>query len=104
MLSSFEKLVPCESMIWPFSETHNCFQVHYSPTANMYVTASKDGSIKVWDGVSNKCVNTYEQAHDGEEVCSVMFSRNAKVLASLDHLHTRIFVASSSVNRVGEWC
>jgi len=57
----------------------NCLQVKYSPNANMYVTASKDGDIKIWDGVSNKCVNTFEHAHDGAQVCSVVFSRNAKV-------------------------
>ena len=59
--------------------TTACLQVKYSPSANLYVTASKDGDIKLWDGVSNKCINTFEQAHDGAEVCSVLFSRNAKV-------------------------
>jgi len=57
----------------------NCLQVKYSSNANLYVTASKDGNIKIWDGVSNKCVNTFERAHDGAPVCSVTFSRNAKV-------------------------
>ncbi len=54
-------------------------QVRYSPNANLYVSASKDGDIKVWDGVSNKCINTFSKAHDGEQVCSVEFSRNSKV-------------------------
>ena len=54
-------------------------QAKYSPNANMFVTASKDGDIKIWDGVSNKCVNTFTKSHDGEEVCSVEFSRNSKV-------------------------
>ncbi|XP_067123797.1 cleavage stimulation factor subunit 1 [Centruroides vittatus] len=56
--------------------------VKYSPTANMYVSCSKDGDIKVWDGVSNKCINTFPQAHDGNEVCSVLFSRNSKYVLS----------------------
>lgn len=56
--------------------------VKYSPNANLYVTASKDGSIKIWDGVSNKCVSTFERAHDGAPVCSVVFSRNAKYVLS----------------------
>jgi len=55
-------------------------QVKYSPKANLYVSASKDGNIKIWDGVSSKCINTFERAHDGTEVCSVVFSRNAKVV------------------------
>jgi cleavage stimulation factor subunit 1 len=54
-------------------------QVNYSPNGNLYVSASKDGDIKIWDGVSNRCVNTFLKAHDGAEVCSATFSRNAKV-------------------------
>jgi len=60
-------------------------KVKYSANASLYVTASKDGNIKIWDGVSNKCVNTFERAHDGAEVCSVVFSRNAKVLMLFGH-------------------
>ncbi|XP_076365409.1 cleavage stimulation factor subunit 1 Cst50 [Tachypleus tridentatus] len=56
--------------------------VKYSPNANLYVTSSKDGDIKVWDGVSNKCINTFSQAHDGNEVPSVVFSRNSKYILS----------------------
>ncbi|XP_035697738.1 cleavage stimulation factor subunit 1-like isoform X3 [Branchiostoma floridae] len=41
--------------------------VKYSPNANLYVSCSKDGDIKVWDGVSNRCIATYTRAHDGEE-------------------------------------
>jgi cleavage stimulation factor subunit 1 len=54
-------------------------QVNYSPNGNLYVSASKDGDIKIWDGVSNRCINTFLKAHDGAEVCSATFSRNAKV-------------------------
>lgn len=56
--------------------------IKYSPNANLYVTASKDGDIKIWDGVSSKCINTIPQAHEGNEVCSVMFSRNSKYVLS----------------------
>ncbi|XP_035697742.1 cleavage stimulation factor subunit 1-like isoform X7 [Branchiostoma floridae] len=42
--------------------------VKYSPNANLYVSCSKDGDIKVWDGVSNRCIATYTRAHDGEEL------------------------------------
>ncbi len=55
------------------------FQVKFSPNANLFVTSSKDGDIKIWDGVSNKCINSFNRAHDGAEVCSVEFSRNSKV-------------------------
>ncbi|KAG2461875.1 CSTF1 factor, partial [Polypterus senegalus] len=56
--------------------------VSYNPTANSYVTCSKDGSIKLWDGVSNRCVATFEKAHDGAEVCSAIFSKNSKYILS----------------------
>lgn len=51
----------------------------YTQGGKYYASASKDGSIKIWDGVSNRCVNTFYKAHDGAEVCSVAFTRNGKV-------------------------
>lgn len=54
--------------------------VKYAPTAKVYASGSLDGTIKMWDGVSGRCVNTFEKAHDGAEVCSVAFSRNGKVI------------------------
>lgn len=52
--------------------------VSYCPAAHLYVTASKDGSWKLWDGVSNRCVQTFKNAHDGAEVQSVRFTKNSK--------------------------
>jgi cleavage stimulation factor subunit 1 len=49
------------------------------------VSGSVDGSIKIWDAVSNRCIATFPtflQAHDGDEVCSVTFSRNGKYVLS----------------------
>lgn len=57
---------------------YNCLS-RYEPSARYFVSSSRDGSIKLWDAVSNKCVNTFEKAHDGSQVCSVTFSRNGKV-------------------------
>ncbi|KAK0061200.1 cleavage stimulation factor subunit 1 [Biomphalaria pfeifferi] len=54
----------------------------WSPNANLFVSSSVDGNIKIWDGVSHKCVNTFHKAHDGKEVCSVVFSRNSKYVLS----------------------
>lgn len=53
--------------------------VKYAPTAKVYATGSLDGSIKLWDAISGRCINTFDKAHDGAEVCSVVFSRNGKV-------------------------
>ncbi|XP_002156244.2 cleavage stimulation factor subunit 1 isoform X1 [Hydra vulgaris] len=52
--------------------------VEYCPAANLFVTASADGAWKLWDGVSNRCVQTYRDAHAGAEVQSVHFTRNSK--------------------------
>lgn len=54
----------------------------WSADAKVFASASRDGSIKLWDGVSNKCINTFAKAHDGMEVCSVLFSKNGKYLLS----------------------
>lgn len=54
-----------------------CFR--WSNDGKVYATASKDGSIKLWDGISNRCINTFQKAHDGSEVCSVAFTKNGKV-------------------------
>lgn len=54
--------------------------VKWSPNARIFASASKDGSIKIWDSVSNRCVNTFEGAHGGQEVCSVEFTKNSKYL------------------------
>lgn len=32
----------------------------------------------MWDGVSNRCVETFSRAHDGAEVCSARLTRNGK--------------------------
>ncbi|XP_046999904.1 cleavage stimulation factor subunit 1 [Schistocerca americana] len=56
--------------------------IRYSPDGKIYTSAGRDGSIKVWDGVSNRCVNTFMKAHDGAEVCSVCFTRNGKYILS----------------------
>lgn len=53
--------------------------IKYALDAKTYASAGKDGSIKLWDGVSHKCINTFVKAHDGYEVCSVTFTRNGKV-------------------------
>ena len=53
--------------------------VDWSADGKKYVTASLDGSIKVWDGVSSNCITTFAQAHEGAEVSSVQFTRNGEL-------------------------
>lgn len=57
----------------------------------MYATGSLDGTIKIWDAISCRCINTFDKAHDGAEVCSVSFTRNSKVR------QVRLFISYYSV-------
>jgi cleavage stimulation factor subunit 1 len=57
-------------------------EVRYAATGKLYASASEDGQIKLWDGVTNKCINTIERAHSGEAVNSVVFSPSGKYLLS----------------------
>lgn len=56
--------------------------VKYSQDGRIYCSGSKDGDIKIWDGVSSKCVATFTKAHDGAEISSLIFTRNGKYLLS----------------------
>ncbi|CAG5099070.1 Oidioi.mRNA.OKI2018_I69.XSR.g16223.t1.cds [Oikopleura dioica] len=56
--------------------------IHHSTDAKMFCSSSKDGTIKLWDGVSHRCIATWERAHEGYEVCSVQFTKNGKYLLS----------------------
>uniref|UniRef100_A0A4W6D3N2 Cleavage stimulation factor subunit 1 n=1 Tax=Lates calcarifer TaxID=8187 RepID=A0A4W6D3N2_LATCA len=78
-VNTFQCFVSCNPLD---QHTDTISGVNYNPTANSYVTCSKDGSIKLWDGVSNRCVTTFEKAHDGAEVCSAIFSKNSKYILS----------------------
>lgn len=62
--------------------TNTVTSLKWSQDARVFASCSKDGSIKLWDGVSNRCINTFPKAHDGLEVCSVAFTKNGKYLLS----------------------
>ena len=54
--------------------------VSHARDATQFATASDDGSVKLWDGVSLKCVATLTAAHRGVAVLSVRFSRSGRYL------------------------
>ncbi|KAH6559934.1 hypothetical protein BASA50_009024 [Batrachochytrium salamandrivorans] len=57
-------------------------KVAYSPLGTNFATCSQDGSIKLYDTVSSRCINTIPNAHGGSPVTSVLFSKNSKYLLS----------------------
>jgi cleavage stimulation factor subunit 1 len=42
----------------------------------MYVTASKDGAIRLWDGITANCVRSVTAAHGTAEATSERFTRD----------------------------
>ncbi|KHG20393.1 hypothetical protein F383_02344 [Gossypium arboreum] len=57
-------------------------QVRYSSTGGMYVTASKDGAIRLWDGVSASCVRAIAGAHRTAEATSACFTKDQRFVLS----------------------
>ncbi|KAF9175139.1 phosphate system positive regulatory protein pho81 [Mortierella sp. AD010] len=56
--------------------------IEYAPTGSVFITASQDGSIKVWDAMSGKVVRTIENAHSGKGVTTATISKNGKYILS----------------------
>jgi len=77
-------------------QTLNCFTSfhqdhHHSSGINdirctsdgrMFATASSDGTIKLWDAVSQRMVNSLPKAHSGASVTSLRWSRGLNYLLS----------------------
>ncbi|XP_042040566.1 cleavage stimulation factor subunit 50-like isoform X2 [Salvia splendens] len=57
-------------------------QVRYSSTGGIYVTASKDGAIRLWDGVTSHCVRSILSAHGTAEATSAIFTKDQKYVLS----------------------
>ena len=57
-------------------------QVRYSGTESMYVTASKDGSLRIWDGVSAECVRPIIGAHGSVEATSAIFTKDERLASA----------------------
>ncbi|KAG7020070.1 Cleavage stimulation factor subunit 50 [Cucurbita argyrosperma subsp. argyrosperma] len=48
----------------------------------MYVTASKDGAVRLWDGVSAKCLRSIVSAHGTAEATSAKFTKDERYVLS----------------------
>ncbi|EXB28923.1 Cleavage stimulation factor subunit 1 [Morus notabilis] len=54
----------------------------YSTTGGMYVTASKDGAIRLWDGVNASCIRSIVGAHGTSEATSAIFTKDQRFILS----------------------
>ncbi|KAH0975829.1 hypothetical protein GBA52_017728 [Prunus armeniaca] len=57
-------------------------QAWYSATGGLYVTASKDGTIRLWDGVTANCVRSIAGAHGTAEATSANFTKDQRFVLS----------------------
>lgn len=57
-------------------------QVRYASNGGTYVTASKDGSVRIWDGVSASCIRAIESAHGSTEATSATFTKDQRYVLS----------------------
>ncbi|KAH6807719.1 Transducin/WD40 repeat-like superfamily protein [Perilla frutescens var. frutescens] len=57
-------------------------QVRYSSTGGIYVTASKDGAVRLWDGVTSQCVRSILSAHGTAEATSAIFTKDQRYVLS----------------------
>lgn len=57
-------------------------QVRYSSTGSTYVTASKDGAVRLWDGVTSQCVRSILSAHGTTEATSAIFTKDQRYILS----------------------
>jgi len=44
----------------------------------MYVTASKDGAVRLWDGITANCVRSITAAHGAAEATSAIFTKDQR--------------------------
>jgi cleavage stimulation factor subunit 1 len=56
--------------------------VSWSVDGSQYVSASQDGSVKVWDAVSSRVTRTFARIHDGTSVNTAAISRNGAYILS----------------------
>eukprot|EP01018_Ginkgo_biloba_P003318 Gb_39888 [translate_table: standard] len=57
-------------------------QVRYSSNGGLYVTSSKDGGVRIWDGVAAQCVRAIIGAHGSAEATSASFTNDQRYVLS----------------------
>jgi len=54
--------------------------VRWAPAGNMYCSASQDGTVRIWDTVTNEPVRVISNAHTGTPVTSAQFTASGKLI------------------------
>eukprot|EP00038_Savillea_parva_P026441 m.54115 g.54115 ORF g.54115 m.54115 type:complete len:500 (+) comp7507_c0_seq2:73-1572(+) len=70
--------------------TQNAYEHHTAPISVVrynldgrhYASGCLGGQIKLWDGISGRCINTFNEAHQGTAITSLQFTRNGNYLLS----------------------
>ncbi|KAJ3308345.1 cleavage stimulation factor, 3' pre-RNA, subunit 1 [Blyttiomyces sp. JEL0837] len=57
-------------------------QARFAPRGNVFATAGADGTIRLYDTVAGKMINSMPQAHSGASVSCIQFSKNGRYLLS----------------------
>ncbi|KAF9159608.1 hypothetical protein DFQ26_006368 [Actinomortierella ambigua] len=56
--------------------------IQYGHSGSVFLTASKDGTIKIWDAVAGRVTRTIENAHGGQSVTTVQLSKSGRYILS----------------------
>lgn len=67
-------------------------QVRYSSNGSMYVTASKDGGVRIWDGVSAQCTRAIIGAQHTQIRCQAVFNQTEQFVLSIDEPSKEVII------------
>ncbi|CAG8489310.1 1925_t:CDS:10 [Funneliformis caledonium] len=57
-------------------------KVRWNSNGGQFVSSSLDGTIKIWEGEHGECIQTIDNAHNGQAVSSVEFSKSGAYILS----------------------
>jgi WD40 repeat protein len=76
-----------------------CFDVRVSPNSNSFITASEDGTAKIWNLESRKCVTTLKHNNKAEVLRAAFLSHNVYCTGGSDG---KVIVWMHSIEKQGD--